>query len=532
MAESACRVRSTKRIFPTKTPQQITTTKLSIADATVASFAACSAIWLYDRTENIDAHDPVVFERLEEALRQTLNSYPHYSGQLRWATKELVAGDVNPRYNGRPIVVYGAAEDPGVELIIAEDSRELSAVVPSREERATVKPIWNATEFPQAEYQPKTQLAFANLSEFEGLPGVAVQLTAFKCGGYAVSIKLTHPLSDALCLMQFAHSWAANSRSRFRDSASGIDDGETSTPIFEPARLDQYAELTANGPDPDKVKKARSLPMHRYDWWASEAEGYPPWATAWTSATRPSPEELAGIELSPSSIPPWPTWDMAAPVEHVQIRFKADAITKMKKAAEESIPESLKGQRVSRLDAALAHVWILINRARQHENTQEKVYINVTLGLRNRLDPPLSDSFVGSPILLGHVGKPGSEVTKAPIGSMAASIREAMSQFTPDAVSAYVHDAAYEVSPQRLWQAFLGSRHVLVTSWTRARAYEVDFCATHQLARYVQGVMPRMDGLVQVIDVAETGDFDISVCLRKETIERFLQDPMLKAYGL
>ncbi|KAI1458820.1 transferase family protein [Annulohypoxylon moriforme] len=532
MTQLLCRAKRTKRIFPTKSPQEATTTKLSILDASVARFAPCSAIWLYDRTEKADAHDPSVFERLEEALRRTLDDYPHFSGQLRWASKDLVENDVNLRYIGRPIATYGILEDPGVELVIADDIRELSAVVPSQEERLTSKKIWDATDFPQNDFQPKTELAFSNLTRFEGLPGVAIQLTSFKCGGYSVSIKLTHCLSDAMCLMQFAQAWAAQSRPLFKNGGTGqTSNEERIVPLLEPLRLDQYANLTTS-PDPEKIKKARALPMHRYDWWEKDAPGYPSWAEASTNGTRPLADELAHLELSPSTFPPWPTWNMVAPVEHIQIRFKAEAVGKMKRAAEASLPESLKEQRISRLDSALAHIWILINRARQHENTQDEVYMDITLGVRGRVDPPLPDTFAGSPILLGYIAKPGSEATITTIGAVAGSIRETMSQFTPDAVSAYIHDAAYEVSPQRLWQAFLGSRHTLVTSWVRARAYEVDFCATQELARYVQGVMPRMDGLVQVMDIADTGDFDISVCLEKETMQRFLQDPMLSVYGI
>ncbi|KAI0888391.1 transferase family protein [Annulohypoxylon maeteangense] len=529
MTQSPCRVKRTKRIFPTKAPQQPTTTKLSTLDASVARFAACSAIWLYDRTEDIDAHDPTVSERLEDALGRTLDDYPHFSGQLRWASKDDVENDINPRYIGRPIITYGAPEDPGVELVVAEDTRELSAVVPSQEERLTTKQIWNATDFPQNDFQPKTELAFSDLTRFKGLPGVAIQLTAFKCGGYAVSIKLTHCLSDAMCLMQFTHAWAAQSRPLFQKAQTGAE--ERIVPLLDPSRLDQYGNITAT-PDPAKVKKARALPMHRYNWWTQDTPGYPSWAEVSTNGTKPPAEELAKLELSPSTFPPWQTWDMAAPVEHVQIRFPASAVAAMKKAAEASLPESLKTQRISRLDSVLAHLWILINRARRHENTPDDVYMNITLGVRGRVDPPLPDTFAGSPILLGYIAKSGSEATGTTIGDVAGSIRATMARFTPDAVGAYIHDAAYEVSPQRLWQAFLGSRHVLVTSWVRARAYEVDFCAVGGLARYVQGVMPRMDGLVQVVDVGGTGDLDVSVCLERETMRRFLGDGMLGVYGI
>ncbi|KAI1076954.1 transferase family protein [Whalleya microplaca] len=533
MSKQQCYIKSSRRVFPAKASKQPKITKLSIADASVARFAPCGAIWLYDGSETSNAHDPALFQRLEQALRETLDDYQHYAGQLQWATKELVQRDTNPRYVGRPVVVNDTAGDPGVDLVIAEDSRELRTIVPSRDERATTKKLWNATDFPQNDLLPKTKLALSSLADLEGLPGVAVQLTAFKCGGFAVSILLTHCLSDAFCLLQFVHSWAARSCILFDTdwAAPGVSDTYL-RPLFDPSQLDQHAHLTSGrlGPDADLIEKARALPMHRFDWWATDAPGYPVWAEASSTGTKPPAEELVRLQLSPSTIPPWPTWDMAAPVEHRQIRFAAGEIAKMKQAAEESLPESLSGQRVSRLDAVLAHMWILINRARQLEHSQEQVYINITLGLRGRVDPPLPDSFVGSPILLGYVAKTGSEASMATIGSVAGSIRQTMSKFTPDAVSAYLHDAAHEVSPQRLWQAFLGSQHTLVTSWARARAYEVDFCATKGLARYVQGVMPRMDGLVQVMDVGETGDFDISLCLEKEALRRLIQDPLLRRY--
>ncbi|KAI3396387.1 hypothetical protein diail_12195 [Diaporthe ilicicola] len=286
------------------------------------------------------------------------------------------------------------------------------------------------------------------------------------------------------------------------------------------------------------VALARSLPMHRYDWWATDAPGYPAWATASSDATKPN--DLDRTELSPSTFPPWPTWDLSAPVDHVQIRFGADEVARMKQAARAAaLPSDQHHPQptLSRLDALLAHMWILINRARQHQDTQDEVYLDVTLGLRSRVSPPLPDIFAGSPILLGHVGRRGSDVCSAAgLGAAALSLRNMMSLFTPRAVSAYLHDAAHEVSPQRLWQGFLGSRHTLVTSWVRAGSYEVDFCGdgdSRSRAVYVQGKMPRMDGILQVMDMGEdTGEFDVSLCLEREAMGGLLRDDALRMYEL
>ena len=122
-----------------------------------------------------------------------------------------------------------------------------------------------------------------------------------------------------------------------------------------------------------------------------------------------------------------------------------------------------------------------------------------------------------------------------PTGRIAGEIRFTLTLFIPESVSAYIHDAAFEVSPQRLWQAFLGSQHTLVTSWTQMKAYEVHFGSgtdrSPQLARYVQGVMPRMDGLVQVMDLGNSGVFDISLCLERNSMFRLLKDPQLRAFA-
>ncbi|KAI3331488.1 transferase [Xylariaceae sp. AK1471] len=436
------RVRTVRRVFPTNRSQDVTVTRLSIVDATVARFSACGAIWFYDKADGLDANDSVIFERLESALSETLNYYPHYAGQLRWATKQDVKAGNHPRYVGRPIATYGSSDDPGVELVILEDSRELNMIVPSLRQRSTSKRIWNALSLRQSDFLPGTSLAFSNLAEYIGLPGVAAQLTAFKCGSFAVSLKITHCLSDATCLLQFVHSWADRSRELFHAGrAKTLVTGPThSRAPFDPRMLDIHAKLDpqATEPNVERIERARSLPMHRFDWWATDALGYPSWATTSSNATKPPPKEFSQTQLSPSTHPPWPTWDLGAAVAHMQIHFSKAEVARMKVAAMNTLPGELQGQTISRQDALLAHLWTLVNRARQLDNLNEQVYLDITLGIRNRVSPPLPDSFVGSPILLAYLAKTGADAATATIGAIAGSIRQMMSQFTPQAVSDYL----------------------------------------------------------------------------------------------
>jgi hypothetical protein len=512
-----------KRVFPTTPNTEATTTALSILDATVAKFTSCSAIWFFDADPAVNAREPDLFRTLEVSFSKTLSRWPHWAGQLRWAlgTDRLS----NPRLVGRPIVTYGGGKDIGVDWTIASCDATLDSIVPNRHARSTTDKIWMATNLPQ-ELQAASKLAFSSLAEFEGLPGVAVQLTSFKCGGWSVNVKLTHCLSDAQSLITFMHAWAAQSRK---------SESILSQPVFDPEMLDQHAgAIDQQWPESEMVARARRLPMHRFDWWASEADGYPDWALASCQATMPSYDVLKTLQLSPSTHAPWSTWNMASPIEHAQIRFTAAEVSRMKDAAMVSLPLQSSRQRISRLDSLLSHIWMLINRARGNVNSEDKVHLDLTLGVRTRLSPPLPSGFVGSPLMMTHVSKLGADASAGPIGQIAGEIRSTLTEFTPEAVSAHLHDAAYEVSPQRLWQGFLGSQHTMVTSWTQMKAYEVYFghgaANVPQLARYVQGVMPRMDGLVQVMDVGDSGELDVSLILEREAMFRLLNDPELRTF--
>lgn len=547
-----CRKISSQKVFPaapvTGGEKAI---RLSIVDATVARFSPCAAVWLYDATE-ASRDTNLLRARLRQALGQTLDDYPHFAGQLRWATSNHKNSE--PLRLGRPVVTYGTREDPGVEFTAAAFDGALAALVPSEEARrgGGDQRVWIASGFPQDELLPGAELAFeSHLGRFEGLPGASAQVTTFSCGGFAVGIKITHCLSDAVCLVQFAKAWSARAGALFSSETLAAGSSSSSPPraVFDPSLLDRHAGLQGQHMDDDKIRLARSLPMHRYDWWRTDAPGYPAWAAASSAATRPPAAQLRGVALSPSTAPPWTTWDAAAPVAHAQIRFGGDEVRRIKAAARADLAVKEEEDRlgISRLDALLAHVWILINRARRidlDDDDDEPVYMDLTLGLRTRVDPPLPAAFAGSPLLLAHVALPLSpsspSSSSSSLGAVALAVRQAVARFTPDAVAAYLHDAAHEVSPQRLWQAFLGRRHTLVTSWARAGCYEVgDFVAgggdgTKETTRprYVQGRMPRVDGCCQVMDgVGEDGrGFEVSLCLEEGALGRLVRDERLGAY--
>ncbi|KAL5342799.1 transferase family protein [Aspergillus crustosus] len=509
------------RVYPSRRGTTPTTTPLSILDATVARFSPTGAIWLFDSPEITDSE---LLDNLRSSLETTLNDFPYWAGQLHWAPVRK-GGSHTERFN-RPAVTYDTDSDLGVEWgIVRHETLSVKSLAPSADERALGSGIWIGDAFDQKPFLSDTLLPLHNLKDYEGLPAVQVQINLFS-DGYGLGIKMSHSLADAQALMVFVHRWAANSRNTFALGGTVEDVSSfAGPPVFDPVLLDSHAAGDIDGPvaDPKLAEEARQLPIHRFNWWGVNDPGYSPFLIPTTANSKPSAEILQSSQISPSIPAPWTTWDFSRHVSYTLLHFSGPKIAQLKR---EAATEG--GSEISRLDALLAYIWTKINQARGHSQSSEDVYLNFTLGARPRVSPPLPESFIGSPLFLTHIRKSGLDASTSSIGHTARQIRSTMQLFTPEKMGAILHDAAFEVSPQRLWQAFLGTQHTIVTSWLRLNLYEVDFVGKGQKARYVHAVMPKMDGCLQVMDTGvEDGGIDLALYLDKDATERLLLDKTL-----
>ncbi|KFY47440.1 hypothetical protein V496_10675 [Pseudogymnoascus sp. VKM F-4515 (FW-2607)] len=453
--------RSRLRLFPLPRLTAPVSTPLSILDATVARFSPTGAVWLFCSPSTSHA-------TLQSSFIATLNDFPQWAGQLQWSP--VRDGGLHTERFGRPMVVYGCDSDPGVEWVVSKVERTVDSVVPSALERVAGSATWIATDFPQNIFLSDTKLALHNLVEYAGLPGMSVQTTEFACGGYAIAVKMAHPLADAQSLMVFMHQWAT--------ACNGFAKSPMGPPIFNPGQLDSHAvgDIDRDVADPSFVDLARLLPLHRFDWWNDAKDpAFPSFLNPTSQNSKPPPpseNSKSLLPFSPSTPAPWSTWDFSRPVSQAILHFTEEQLSSLRTSTRE-----LPGCRpdISRLDALLEHIWSAINRARGYSHSADDVFLNVTLSARTRVQPPLSDSFIGSPIFLTHIRSSGSEASVPALGTTASAIRETLTMFTPEKMGAMLHDAAFERSPQRLWQAFLGDRHTLVTSWLRLNIYDVDF---------------------------------------------------------
>lgn len=458
---------------------------LSLLDATAANFSPTGAVWFLEKPNERFSSPANVVEHLRTALSTTLNAYPQWCGQLNALPYRPNEGTTHLLRLGRLRLSFGSCTDPGVELGITDSSASLDEWFGDRE---CSSPLRDMHQFPWDQLIPATQLA-APLSDSEEdiKPSLAIQITTLACGGTVLAVKMAHPLGDAHTLAHFVNDWSRIAKANITKAPR-----PSLSPIFQPALLDRQAAGNIDQPIADEqlIRRASTLPFHRYDWWA-QSEGCP-WPV-----TPPEPFR-SRIPLKPAGIPmPWHEWDVTAPVSHYVFHFSAEQIQRLWDSASNGCIVPF----VSRHDAVVAHVWSCINRARGINNNhdgEELVHCDLVYGVRERLS--LGDDFLGSPLVMLDISAKASSSPSSTtdLGQLATLIRETIQKVSTDDIRAHLYSVAYEDSPQRLWQAFLGKRHILVTSWVQTDVYKVDFGAG-MVPRYVEAIMPDLDGIVQVI---------------------------------
>ncbi|KAF4449590.1 Hydroxycinnamoyl-Coenzyme A shikimate/quinate hydroxycinnamoyltransferase [Fusarium austroafricanum] len=497
---------------------------LSLLDCTTANFSDASAIWLFQKPtlDNLNLR-----YHMRESLAQTLQFYLQFSGHLK--AVESTDGTVPPeaswfppaeRRFGRLYVHHGTEDDPGVEFVFAKSSATLESLYPS--DRLSKQPFWQCESSVFQKFMAPVPIADPlkhRVKDKNGklYPLLAVQVTELACGGFVLALKAAHPLADATTFIAFLKHWA-------RVSSSALDGKSRphSVPVFAPAILDNAAagDINADEPDQNIIQKARDLPMHRYDWWAPGST--PPWPFK-----IPSPFDKQDLE--PAGEPmPWAEWDIASPVSNYVIHLSQQQVLSLwNKANEDS------SQKLSQHDAILAHIWSCIARARGLENDNDLIHCDLVYGVRSSFN--LSEESVGSPIVMMNIELPASEVA-SPSNStkVATQVRNTLKKIADRSnLAAHLHSVAYERSPQRIWQAFLGRRHILVTTWARAGIYDIDF-GFGSTCTYAEGVVPEMDGNVLIKEAPgppvkywTDNGVDISVHIKTEDMERLIEDPLL-----
>lgn len=497
---------------------------LSLLDSTTANFSDASAIWLYEKPIRQDIN---LAHHLRESLAITLESYPQLCGHLK--AIEATDGSVPPevahfpphaRRFRRIYAHYGTGNNPGVEFVHARSSSTLRSLYP--EDRVSKHPAWLCDSAVFKQFMPSvptSRLLNHAIKDENGrlYPLLAIQITELACGGFVLALKEIHPLADTTAVMSLLKDWASVSQSMLLGNPV-----PGSTSVFDPALIDNHAagDINAEQPDQKLIQQAMLLPMHRYDWWAPGPK--PSWAP-------PVPAVFDTPDLEPAgSAMPWEEWDVTAPVSNCVIHLSKEQVISLWEKANEASSEKL-----SQHDAIIAHIWSCIARARGLKEDTDHIHCNLVYGVRSAFG--LDEKFLGSPTAMMNIEHPASKVCNPSNSTeLATRVRNTLKAISePSSMAAHLHSIAFEKSPQRIWQAFLGQRHILVTTWARANVYGVEF-GFGSTCSYVESVLPDMDGNIAVKEAPgpatkywTDNGVDISVHIRTEHMERLMDDPLL-----
>lgn len=202
----------------------------------------------------------------------------------------------------------------------------------------------------------------------------------------------------------------------------------------------------------------------------------------------------------------------------------------MRQAATKANPAQGRELRMSQQDALLAHVWRAIAKARTALGAEYPTHLDMAIDIRTVLRPHLPPGFIGCGVVIFNVCLHHDDVENGSIGDIADKIRHAITRFDHETVRAYLHEAALEPNPQRLWQAFMGSQHLIVSSTTRFGFNEIDFFGKGENLLLAHHILPQTDGIVHVGRHAKTEEWEVVLSLEKTVMEHLLSDGGLWVY--
>ncbi|KAM0555841.1 hypothetical protein ACHAPJ_006240 [Fusarium lateritium] len=499
---------------------------LSLLDSTTANFSDPSAIWLYEKP-NLPTSDTFNFAyHLRESLALTLQSYPQWSGHLK--VVKSTDGTVPPeakhfpphaRRFGRIYAHFGTPNDPGAQFVYAKSSATLESLYSF--ERSSNQSFWRCDSSAFQKFIAPTPIArpLKSVGDENGqlYPLLAVQVTELACGGFVLALRGAHPLADATTFISLLKDWAFVSRSVLNNKPIS-----RSTPTFNPALLDGNAagDINADHPDEAIIKQAEALSMHRYDWWAPDSNHPFPFKV---------PEPFDTEDLKPAGkTMPWSEWDLTLPASNYVVHLTKEQVHLLWNKTNKN-----SAQKLSQHDAVLGHIWSCIARARGLKNDDDPIHCDLVYGVRPSFQ--LGEQFLGSPTVMMNVELLASEVSQpSNITKVSTQVRHTIEEIAnPSNMAAHLHSIAFEKSPQRIWQAFQGKRHILVTTWARAGIYHIDF-GLGSTCSYAEGILPDIDGLVLIKEAPgppksywTDNGVDISIHIKTEDMERLIKDPLL-----
>ncbi|KAK9948946.1 hypothetical protein M0R45_004499 [Rubus argutus] len=209
------------------------------------------------------------------------------------------------------------------------------------------------------------------------------------------------------------------------------------------------------------------------------------------------------------------------PLQQRVFHFRKEKIAELKSKANAQMGTS----KISSLQALMGHLWVSITRTRHLTSSstddQETKYL-VIVGTRQRLQPPLSDHYLGNAVLFGWATSTVGDLIKRGLGWAALELNRMVASQTEQQVKKFLED--WFDKPRLLTRSAVVRSHSFVTgSSPRFDVYGNDFGWGKPVA-VRSGSGNKFDGKLTVFAGAEEGSIDFEACLSPHTLRALAED--------
>ena len=223
---------------------------------------------------------------------------------------------------------------------------------------------------------------------------------------------------------------------------------------------------------------------------------------------------LDGVVDLPIHIPSFDPNDIhkhvVPPLRQRMFHFSKENIAKLKAKANDEMGSITK---ISSLQALLAHLWVSITRNRNINGDQEVSY-EISVGIRQRIEPSLPEGYFGNAILEGMVKSTAGELLEKGLGWASQQMNGMVASQTKERIRRFFEDWAK--SPKLADELRPGYR-LLTGSSPRFNVYGNDFGWGRPIT-VRSGPANKFDGKLTVFPGVEEGSVDFEICLRTETL--------------
>lgn len=312
---------------------------------------------------------------------------------------------------------------------------------------------------------------------FQELPLLIVQVTKFQCGGFSLSVNLSHVVVDGQSALHFMSEWARIAR------------GED---ILLPPCLDRTVLRI-------EEKNFSCQFEHK------EFE---------------EPPLLIGEKNNIEQKKKKTTFSM--------LKLTKSQIQKLQKSANEN-PVDI-NRPYTRYETVTGHIWRVACKARNHKPDQPTA-VDICVDARRRIQPPLPQGYFGNATLEVIADSVAGEVMEKPLGYAAGLIREAIVKVSDEYVRSGIEYMKSQEDLSKFQdlrglggedEPFYGNPNLGVVSWLSLPIYGVDFGWGREV--FMGPGVHGFDGDVLILpshDGGGDGSLVVALCLQVEHMEAF-----------